>query len=143
MGRACWLTYSQSTRLSTGSVADRFLKAAQRAGVPTTTIRCSTQTPSSNGSGGAGGAACSPSGGTDDLDERLARLAVTERPANAPPMETYTTTPGPHGDVVSATPEYIRWFRRTYSAAGRADSSGLQASGAAPEGARRQAELTF
>jgi len=111
--------------------------------VSITTIRSSTPTHSSSGNGRAGGAACSPSGGTNDLFERLARLAVTERPADAPPMETYTTTPGPHGDVVSATPEYIRWFRRTYPAAGRADSPGLQAPGVAPQGARRQAELTF
>ena len=84
--------------------------------------------------------------GIYDFAGRLERLAFPPAPtpgAERPPLETYTTTPGPHGDVVSATPEYIRWFRRTYPAAGRADSSGLQASCAAPEGARRQAELTF
>ena len=111
--------------------------------MPTTTIRCSTATLSSNGSGGAGGAVCSLSGVTDGLFERLARLAVTERPADAPPMETYTTTPGPYGDVVSATPEYVRWFRRTYPAAGRADSPGLQTSSPALKGAGGEAELTF
>ena len=33
-------------------------------------------------------------------------------------METYTTTTTEHGDVVSATPEYIRWFLRAYPGAG-------------------------
>ena len=33
-------------------------------------------------------------------------------------METYTTTPSEHGDVVRATPEYIRWFLGAYPAAG-------------------------
>ena len=108
--------------------------------MPTTTFRCSTPTRSSNGSGRAGGDAFSPSGGTDDLFERLARLAVTERPAGAPPMETYSTTPGPYGDVVSATPEYVRWFRRTYPAAGRADSARVSPPGAAAQGA---GEITF
>lgn len=56
----------------------------------------------------------------ENLNERLERLAFGARPegSNAPPMETYTTTPSEHGDVVRATPEYIRWFLRTYPAAG-------------------------
>ena len=37
---------------------------------------------------------------------------------NAPPLETYTTTTTENGDVVCATPEYIRWFLRAYPAAG-------------------------
>ena len=38
-----------------------------------------------------------------------------------PPVETYTCTTTQHGDVVRATPEYVRWFRRTYPAAGPED----------------------
>lgn len=49
---------------------------------------------------------------SDDFWERIAHLAVTERPADSAPLVTYTTTPGPHGDVVSATPEYIAYMRR-------------------------------
>ena len=50
----------------------------------------------------------------------LIRLAFGGRPEghNAPPLETYTTTPSEHGDVVRATQEYVRWFHRTYPAAG-------------------------
>ena len=57
------------------------------------------------------------------LNERLERLAYGERPEghNTPPLEAYTTTPTAHGDVVSATPAYREWFRRTYPAAGRGD----------------------
>ena len=58
--------------------------------------------------------------GLEKLNERLERLAFGRRPEghDAPPLETYTTTPTEHGDVVRATPEYVRWFHRTYSAAG-------------------------
>ena len=61
--------------------------------------------------------------GLEKLDERLIRLAFGGRPEghNAPPLETYTTTATEHGDVVRATEEYVRWFRRTYSAAGPED----------------------
>jgi len=54
------------------------------------------------------------------LNERLERLAFGGRPEghDAPPLETYTTTATEHGDVVRATPEYVRWFHRTYPAAG-------------------------
>ena len=57
------------------------------------------------------------------LDERLERLAFGRRPQghDAPPLETYTTTATEHGDVVRATEEYVRWFRRTYPAAGPED----------------------
>ena len=61
--------------------------------------------------------------GLEKLDERLIRLAFGGRPEghNAPPLETYTTTASEHGDVVRATEEYVRWFRRTYPAAGSED----------------------
>ena len=61
--------------------------------------------------------------GLEKLDERLIRLAFGGRPEghNAPPLETYTTSATEHGDVVRATEEYVRWFRRTYSAAGPED----------------------
>ena len=57
------------------------------------------------------------------LNERLERLAFGRRPEgyDAPPLETYTTTPAENGDVVRATPEYVRWFLRTYPAAGPGD----------------------
>ena len=61
-----------------------------------------------------------PTHSLENLSERLERLAFGGRPEghNAPPMETYTTTSTEHGDVVSATPEYIRWFLRAYPGAG-------------------------
>ena len=64
-----------------------------------------------------------PRRGLEDLNERLERLAFGRRPEghDAPPLETYTTTATEHGDVVRATEEYVRWFRRTYPAAGPED----------------------
>ena len=69
------------------------------------------------------------------LNERLEHLAFTPRPEGGAPLETYTTTPSEHGDVVRATEAYVEWFRRTYPAAGRADCSRVPAPGPAPKGA--------
>ena len=65
--------------------------------------------------------------GLEKLNERLERLAFGRRPEghDAPPLETYTTTPTEHGDVVRATQEYVRWFHRTYPAAGPEDRAGV------------------
>ena len=64
-----------------------------------------------------------PTSSLENINERLERLAFGRRPEghDAPPLETYTTTPTEHGDVVRATEEYVRWFRRTYPAAGPED----------------------
>ena len=61
--------------------------------------------------------------GLEKLHERLERLAFGGRPEghDAPPLETYTVTPTENGDVVRATSEYVRWFHRTYPAAGSED----------------------
>lgn len=67
------------------------------------------------------------------LNERLEHLAFSPRPEGGPPLVTYTTTPSEHGDVVRATEAYVEWFRRTYPAAGRADSARVPAPGAALE----------
>ena len=72
------------------------------------------------------------------LNERLEHLAFTPRPEGGPPLVTYTTTPSEYGDVVRATEAYVEWFRRTYPAAGRADSARVQAPGAADQGAGRK-----
>ena len=70
------------------------------------------------------------------LNERLERLAFGGRPEghDAPPLETYTTTPTEHGDVVRATPEYVRWFHRTYPASGSEDRARVPSPRPAPEG---------
>ena len=75
-----------------------------------------------------------PTASLEKLNERLERLAFGERPSGGPPLETYTTTPSTHGDVVRATPEYVGWFRRTYPASRRADSACLPPPGLDPQG---------
>ena len=74
--------------------------------------------------------------GLERLDERLIRLAFGGRPEgfNAPPLEAYTATPTEHGDLVRATEEYVRWFRRTYPAAGSEDRVSRAPSSPSPKG---------
>ena len=69
------------------------------------------------------------------LNERLEHLAFGRRPEghDAPPLETYTTTPTAYGDVVRATSEYVRWFHRTYPAAGPADRACVSPPGPNPQ----------
>ena len=71
---------------------------------------------------------------SDDLWERIAHLAVTERPADSAPLVTYTTTPGPYGDVVSATPEYIAYMRRKVDGYGSEGACQRSVLGRTPEG---------
>jgi len=70
------------------------------------------------------------------LNERLERLAFGERleGSDPPPLETYTVATAEHGDVYRATDEYVRWFRRTYSAAGGEDRVSGPPPRSAPEG---------
>ena len=77
-----------------------------------------------------------PTHSLENLSERLERLAFGGRPEgfNAPPLETYTVTPAEHGDVVRATPEYIRWFLRAYPAAGPENRLGRATPRPDPEG---------
>lgn len=126
MGTA-WLNSSPSIPLTPGCVRERYLNALDRLQGSTTTSKCCTPTPSSSGLPSRGGEDSSRSGGIRDLQARLEFLAFTPRGENAPPLVTYQTTPGPYGDVVSATPEFIRWFRRTYPTPGRASRAGLEA----------------
>ena len=84
--------------------------------------------------------------GLEKLNERLERLAFGRRPEghDAPPLETYTTTPTEHGDVVRATPEYVRWFHRTYPAAGPEDRARVSSPRPSSEGYGGEGkDLTF
>ena len=82
--------------------------------------------------------------GLEKLNERLERLAFGRRPEghDAPPLETYTTTPTEHGDVVRATPEYVRWFHRTYPAAGPEDRARMPSPRPSSEGYGGATDLT-
>ena len=72
----------------------------------------------------------------ENLNERLERLAFGGRPKghNAPPLETYTTTPTANGDVVRATQAYREWFLRAYPAAGPEDCVSQPSPGPSSEG---------
>ena len=77
-----------------------------------------------------------PTHSLENLNERLERLAFGRRPEgfNAPPLETYTTSTTENGDVVRATPEYIRWFLRAYPTAGSENRLSRAAPGPSVEG---------
>ena len=48
----------------------------------------------------------------DEFLERLAKLATTPRGPDSAPLTTYRTTSTEHGEVYTATREYIDWLRR-------------------------------
>ena len=79
------------------------------------------------------------------LNERLERLAFGRRPEghDSPPLETYTTTATEHGDVVRATSEYVRWFHRTYPAAGPEDRARIPTPRPSLKGDGGEGEITF
>ena len=72
----------------------------------------------------------------ESLNERLEHLAFGRRPEgfDPPPLETYTTSATEHGDLVRATQEYVRWFHRTYPAAGSEDRARVPTPRPNPEG---------
>ena len=97
-----------------------------------------------------GGPALPPGGrpdvvqGLESLNERLERLAFGGRPEghDAPPLETYTVTSTEHGDVVRATPEYVRWFHRTYPASGPEDRARVPTPRPVAQGYGGETDLT-
>lgn len=52
--------------------------------------------------------------GLEDLDDRLIHLAHAERGDDAPPIDLYRTTPTEHGELVTATPEFVAYMRRKF-----------------------------
>ena len=143
---AAWLNSFPSIPLTPGCVRERYLAALERLHGSITTTKCFTPTLSSSGLPNRGGQGSSRDGGIRDLQERLELLAFTPRGENAPPLVTYQTTPGPYGDLVRATPEFIRWFRRAYPTPGRASQAGQSPSGPPNKrvgGAAPGAELIF
>ena len=52
--------------------------------------------------------------GLEGLDDRLIHLAHAERGDDAPPIDLYRTTPTEHGELVTATPEFVAYMRRKF-----------------------------
>lgn len=77
-----------------------------------------------------------PTHNLENLSERLERLAFPPpQPAGTirPPIETCRITTSEHGDVYSATDEYVRWFRSAYPNAGGGDRIKRAQVGPSPE----------
>ena len=111
-----------SSTVSNGLSADqvkRFLSARQR--YFATSNASTNGTPIISTTNGAMGPGARPALTTstgltrftsDDLLERLAKLATTPRGPNSAPLETYTTVSTEHGEVYTASREYVDWLRR-------------------------------
>lgn len=80
---------------------------------------------------------------SNDLFERLARLATTPRSDDACPLVTYTTEAGPNGDVVKATPGFIEYMRRTVDGYGVEGSCRRAAPGGFAQGMGGHEALSF
>ena len=71
-------------------------------------------TPSGGTPAGVAGSPSSLTSLLEGIDDRLIYLAHAERGDDAPPLELYRTTPSEHGDVVTATSEFVAYMRRTF-----------------------------
>lgn len=99
----------------TPDLVSRFLAARER--FRTTCGESSTNPPQTRPGGTPDGGARSQSSLTSllgGLDDRLIQLAHAERGNAGPPVHLYRTTATPHGDVVTATPEFVVYMRRTF-----------------------------
>jgi len=120
---------SPSSHGLTPELVARFIAAQDR--LKKTSIESganAAMTPSGGTAGEVGSSSSSliaVQGVSDDLFERLARLATSEPPAGRPPLETYTTTPTAHGDVYRATDAYRAWLRSRYRGYGVGDHSSV------------------
>ena len=69
---------------------------------------------------------------SEELFERLARLATTPRGPNSAPLETYRTTSTEHGEIYKASREYVDWLRRKVPGYGVEGSVSRSAFGGSP-----------
>lgn len=75
----------------------------------------------------------------EELHERLEALAFAPRLEDAPPITTYRTTSSEHGEIFTATEEYITWLRRKVPGYGELHS----VSRAIPSGDRAGSGIEF
>ena len=69
----------------------------------------------------------------EQIDEQIIRCAFSERSGDAPPLTTYRTTSGEHGQIYSASREFIDWLRRKVNGYGeRSACPGSASGGPAP-----------
>ena len=90
---------------------ERWKKTSSESGASVATTRCGG-TPAAVASSSSGLTAVAK--GLEDLDDRLIHLAHAERGADAPPIDLYRTTPTEHGELVTATPEFVAYMRRKF-----------------------------
>lgn len=102
----------------TPELVARFIAAQERLRKTSTESGASAATTLSGGTPAV--AASSSSGltavakGLEGLDDRLIHLAHAERGDDAPPLDLYRTAPSEHGELVTATPEFVAYMRRKF-----------------------------
>lgn len=132
-----------SLGLSSELVA-RFIAAQERLKKISSESGSNAATTPSGGTPAAGDSSSSGltavGGVSDDLFERLARLATTEPPEGRPPLETYTTTPTEHGELYRATDEFRRWMRSRYRGYGVGDHAAVTPPSPPPKAERGKDE---
>ena len=69
----------------------------------------------------------------EQIDEQIIRCAFGERSGEAPPLTTYRTTSGEHGQIYQASREFVDWLRRKVDGYGECcPRPGPTAGGSAP-----------
>ena len=69
----------------------------------------------------------------EQIDEQVIRCAFGKRSGEAPPLTTYRTTSGEHGQIYQASREFVDWLRRKVDGYGECGSRpGSTAGGTAP-----------
>ena len=86
-------------------------------------------TPSGGTPAGVAGSSTSLTSLLAGIDDRLIHLAHAERGADAPPIDLYRTTATEHGELVTATPEFVAYMRRKFSGYGVGVHGSLSAPG--------------
>ena len=102
----------------TSELVARFTAAQQRWRQTSIESGVSAATTPSGGTPAVGGSSSSGltavAKGLEGLDDRLIHLAHAERGDDAPPIDLYRTTPTEHGELVTATPEFVAYMRRKF-----------------------------
>ena len=101
------------------SEVKRFLSARQRfLNTSSASMNGTSTTSTMSGATGPGASTASATSTgltrctNDEFLERLAKLATTPRGPDSAPLTTYSTASTEHGEVYTATREYIDWLRR-------------------------------
>lgn len=70
----------------------------------------------------------------EQIDEQILRCAFPEKRGDTPPLTTYRTTSGEHGQIYTASSEFVDWLRRKIPRYGERSSCPRPTSGGTAQG---------